>query len=70
MERIRTSVVQIFNKEVFWLFLPWMCSLLDAVYERSTFPQITGSNDAIFMNNRLYFVVLGEIFISPELFFV
>ena len=30
---IRKSVVQIFSKEVFWLLLPWMRSLLDVVYE-------------------------------------
>ena len=51
MGQIRTSVVQIFSKEVFWLLLPWMFSLLKVVYEISTFFQITGSDDVIFMNN-------------------
>ena len=36
---------------VFYLLLPWMCSLLYVVYETFTFFQITGSNDVIFMNN-------------------
>ena len=34
--RIRTTVVQIFSKEVPWLLLAWMFSLLDVVYETST----------------------------------
>ena len=51
MGLIRTSAVQIFSKNVFWLRLPWMFSLLDVVYETSTFFQITVSDDVIFKNN-------------------
>ena len=38
-------------KAFFWLLLPWMGSLLDAVYETSIFFQITESDDVIFVNN-------------------
>ena len=34
---ITTSILQIFNKEAFCLISRWMCSLLFAVYETSTF---------------------------------
>ena len=47
--RVRTSVVQVFSKEAFWLLLLWISSLLDVVYEM--FFQITRSDDVIFMNN-------------------
>ena len=44
-------IVQIFNKEDFFLILPWMYSLCIVVYETSTFFHITGSDDNIFINN-------------------
>ena len=46
-------IVQIFNKEDFFLILPWMYSLYIVVYETSTFFHITGSDDDIFINNRI-----------------
>ena len=66
MGPIRKSAMQVFSKEVFWLFLQWMCSLLDGLYETPTFFQITGSDDVIFINNWWNFAILGGIFISPE----
>ena len=46
-------IVQIFNKEDFFLILPWMYSLYIVVYETSTFFHITGSDDDRFINNRI-----------------
>ena len=46
-------IVQIFNKEDFFLILPWMYSLYIVVYETSTFFHISGSDDDIFINNRI-----------------
>ena len=66
---IRKSVVQIFSKEVFWLLLPWMCSLLDVVYETLHFFKLSEVVTS-FMNNWWDFDVLGEIFISPKPFIV
>ena len=66
MGPIRKSAMQVFSKEVFWLFLQWMCSLLDGLYETPTFFQITGSDDVIFINNWWNFAILGGIFKSPE----
>ena len=37
MGRIRTSLVQILRKEVFWLLLSRMCCLFDAVFENPIF---------------------------------
>ena len=59
--------MQIFSKEVFWLVLPWMFSLLHAVYETSTFSEIIGSDDVIFINNLCHFVIFRGIFISLKL---
>ena len=42
-------IVQIFNKEDFFLILPLVYSLCIVVYETSTFFHITGSDDVIFM---------------------
>ena len=70
MGPIRTSAMQVFSKEVFWLFLPWMCSLLDVVYETPTFFHITGSDDVVFINNWWNFAIFGGLFISPEPFIV
>lgn len=47
--RVRTSAVQVFSKEAFWLLLLRISSLLDVVYE--TIFQVTRSDDVIFMNN-------------------
>ena len=40
-----------FQQRCFCLLLPWIFSLLDVVYETSTFFQITRSEDVIFVNN-------------------
>ena len=57
-------------KKFFWLLWPWMCSLLDEMYETFTFFQITGSGNIIFMYNWWDFDIFWDIFILLEPFFI
>ena len=63
-------IMQIFNKEYFFLILLWMYSLCIVIFETSTFFHITGSDDVIFLNNWWNLGLFLRIAINPELVIV